>query len=313
MRGRSAFERIRRGATPGRRSLALAALVGAGLYVAAGGAADTSLLTYAQLDRGVLTTAGKDSPAHSLAHPWTGSSPEWETDLEAVAPGPGEADLRLEALGLLAQDTPQSSQPALADEPSAPAAPLSDVSAPPVAPHPAPEASPPPATQAAPISQAAAPPPPKPKTPPPTATLQPAPSAPAAGLSSLERQLFDGQNAERARSGLAPLQLDSGLQAVASRRAGDMATRGYFSHASPTGETAFTLIDAAGINAPYAAENIGFNNYPDGQSAAAVLSAFMASPSHRANILNGRYARVGVAVAVAAGGIKYYAVVFAGP
>jgi uncharacterized protein YkwD len=92
-----------------------------------------------------------------------------------------------------------------------------------------------------------------------------------------------------------------------------MATRGYFSHTSPTGETAFALIDAAGIYAPYAAENIGFNNFADSQSAGSVLAAFMASPSHRANIINARHTRVGVAVAFAANGYKYYAVIFGGP
>ncbi|HXH21193.1 MAG TPA: CAP domain-containing protein, partial [Dehalococcoidia bacterium] len=135
----------------------------------------------------------------------------------------------------------------------------------------------------------------------------------AVGLSALGQQVFDGQNAERGRSGLAPLRLDAGLTSVAQRRAADMATRGYFAHTSPTGETAFSLIDAAGIPAPYAAENIGFNSYPEATSAASVLAAFLASPGHRANILSSRFTRVGVGVAVSASGIKYYAVVFAGP
>jgi uncharacterized protein YkwD len=129
----------------------------------------------------------------------------------------------------------------------------------------------------------------------------------------MEQQLFDGQNAERARAGVAALRLDAGLQAVARRRAQDMATRGYFSHTSPTGETAFSLMAAAGIQASYAAENIAFNTYDNSQSAAMALSGFMSSPGHRANILNGVYTRVGVAVAIAANGAKYYAVVFAGP
>jgi uncharacterized protein YkwD len=147
--------------------------------------------------------------------------------------------------------------------------------------------------------------------PPPPASAPP--PAPVGGLSALEQQLFDGQNAERVRAGLAPLRLDGALQGVARRRANDMASKGYFSHTSPTGETAFSLIDAAGIYAPYAAENIAFNNYANSQSATAALQSFMASASHRANILNGRYTRVGVAVATTASGYKYYAVVFAGP
>jgi uncharacterized protein YkwD len=154
-----------------------------------------------------------------------------------------------------------------------------------------------------------APPPPPPT---PTATPRPAPAI-AVGLTSLEQQVFDGQNAERARSGLAGLRLDGALEVIARRRAQDMANKGYFSHTSPTGETAFALIDAAGIDAPYAGENIGFNNYADSASASGVLTAFMASSAHRANILGGNFTRVGVGVAIAANGNKYYSVVFAGP
>jgi uncharacterized protein YkwD len=132
-------------------------------------------------------------------------------------------------------------------------------------------------------------------------------------LSATEQQVFDGQNAERAKAGLAPLRLDAGLEAVARRRAQDMAERGYFSHTSPSGETAFTLIAAAGVDAPYAGENIGYNTYPDVTSAAAILSGFLGSAPHRQNILDPRYTRVGVASAVGANGTRYYAVVFAGP
>jgi uncharacterized protein YkwD len=181
------------------------------------------------------------------------------------------------------------------------------------APELAPPSAPPPAPQppAAPVAAArpAAPPP----TPAPTATPPPAPPPASVGLSAQEQQVFDGQNAERAKVGLAPLRLDPALEAVARRRAQDMASRGYFSHTSPTGETAFTLIAAAGIYAPYAGENIGYNTYPDATSAAAILSGFLASAAHRANIVGPHYTRVGVASAVGANGTRYYAVVFAGP
>jgi uncharacterized protein YkwD len=156
------------------------------------------------------------------------------------------------------------------------------------------------------VPQVAVTPPPPPS---PTATV----AAPPVALTAMEQQLFAGQNSERARGGLKLLQLDAALEAVARRRAQDMASRGYFSHTSPTGETAFSLMDGAGIYAPYAAENIGYNNYPDSTSVSAVLSAFMNSPAHRANILSGNYSRVGVAVAFGANGNKYYSVIFAGP
>ncbi len=135
----------------------------------------------------------------------------------------------------------------------------------------------------------------------------------SAGLNSLEQQLFEGQNSERARLGLAALRIDAGLEAIARHRAQDMASKGYFSHQSPSGETAFTLIDAAGISAPYAGENIGYNTYTDSASATAVLAAFISSPAHEANIVGAHYSRVGVGMAIAANGTRYYSVVFAGP
>lgn len=53
-------------------------------------------------------------------------------------------------------------------------------------------------------------------------------------------------------------------------------------------------------------ENIAFG-YP---TAAAALAGWWASPEHRANILDGRYRIMGVAVAYAAGGTPYYTQVF---
>jgi uncharacterized protein YkwD len=214
---------------------------------------------------------------------------------------PGHGDARVTA-------APGDAEPAATVEPP-PASPETE---------PPPEAPPPPAPVRVAAQEAPPPPPARTPPPPPTATPRPAPTvappaAPAPSLGGLAQLLFDGQNRERAAAGLPALRLDAGLQAVAQRRAGDMASRGYFGHTSPTGETAFSLIDAAGISAPSAAENIGYNDHPDATSAASILAGFMASASHRANILSRTFTRVGVAVAVGANGLKYYAVVFAGP
>ena len=42
------------------------------------------------------------------------------------------------------------------------------------------------------------------------------------------------------------------------------------------------------------------------------MTGFMNSPGHRANILDGRYTRIGVGVVLGQGGMYYYAVIFAG-
>ncbi len=316
-----------------KRTFALAALLGASVYLGVSLASLTPLLSYGGAAPGIFLTEIRPQLAKGLTHPWAG--------FESV-PEPGDAVilalpddlLRIEALiagdaGAAAEPAPEAanepelSEPAgvAIEAPSAPplaaaitAAPVTsaqtNVAAPqPSAPPPSPPQAAVQAAPATPTARPAAPPPP-----PPTATPRPpAPLPPAGGLSAMEQQLFDGQNSERTRGGLPALRLDGALQSVARQRANDMATRGYFSHTSPTGQTAFTLIDAAGIYAPYAAENIGYNTYPDSQSTAQVLAAFMASPGHRANIMNGSYTRVGVAVAISSSGMKYFAVVFAGP
>jgi uncharacterized protein YkwD len=125
-------------------------------------------------------------------------------------------------------------------------------------------------------------------------------------------RLFTLHNAERARAGLAALRFDAGLAAVAQRRAADMATKGYFGHSSPTGETAFTLIASMGISAPYAAENIAENTYPASTAVDQAMSGFLNSPSHRQHIDDGHLTRAGTAVASGAG-VTYFVVVFGGP
>src|SRR5262249_5338691 len=109
-------------------------------------------------------------------------------------------------------------------------------------------------------------------------------------------RLFVLHNAERARAGLAALRLDPGLMAVAQKRASDLPTNGYFGHASPTGETAFTLIASMGVGAPYAAENIAENTYPAEAAVDQAMNGFLSSTSHREHIDDARFTRVGIAV-----------------
>jgi uncharacterized protein YkwD len=90
-----------------------------------------------------------------------------------------------------------------------------------------------------------------------------------------------------------------------------MAARGYFGHYSPEGHTVFTLLAAAGVPFTAAAENIARNNFSASQAVATAMSGFMASGSHRANVL-GAYTRVGVGMAQR-GDTWYFVVVFAAP
>ena len=92
-----------------------------------------------------------------------------------------------------------------------------------------------------------------------------------------------------------------------------MAALGYFSHTSPSGATAFSLMAQYGYTYLIAGENIARNNYPDAQSASTAMAGFMSSAGHRTNILDSRFTRVGIAVATGADGMKYFAVIFSGP
>jgi uncharacterized protein YkwD len=148
-----------------------------------------------------------------------------------------------------------------------------------------------------------------PPPPPPTAAAPP--QAPVS-LGAMEQDMFAAHNAERARTGAGPLTVDATLQQAAQRRAQDMASRNYFSRTSPSGETAFSILGQLGYSYSIAGENIARNNYPDNQSVSTAMTGFMNSPSHRDNLLDRRFNRVGIAMAIGADGMKYFAVVFAG-
>jgi uncharacterized protein YkwD len=130
---------------------------------------------------------------------------------------------------------------------------------------------------------------------------------------TLEAAVVAGINAQRAAAGLPPLQLDPDLVMVARERSNDMAQRGYFSHVSPTGETFSSLMQSQGVSCSWCGENIAYNNFGYDQTVAVVLSAWMASPGHRDNVLRSTFSRVGVGVALGGSGVKYYTAVFAGP
>jgi len=100
-------------------------------------------------------------------------------------------------------------------------------------------------------------------------------------------------NAKRAEAGLGPLQLDNQLSEAAQAKAQDMFAKGYWAHFAPDGKSPWDFIRAAGYSYIYAGENLarGFTTSTD------VINAWMASPDHRANMLNGHYTDVGFAIA----------------
>jgi hypothetical protein len=100
-------------------------------------------------------------------------------------------------------------------------------------------------------------------------------------------------NTERASQNLPYLATNPHLNAAAQAKAEDMASKGYFAHTSPEGRTPWYWLDQAGYKYEYAGENLAVNF----ANSSEVVSGWMASPTHRANIVKGVYTEVGTGVA----------------
>lgn len=109
-------------------------------------------------------------------------------------------------------------------------------------------------------------------------------------LNQFEQQVVELTNQERSKQGLAPLQIDDNLSKVAREKSRDMAANNYFSHTSPTYGSPFDMMNQFGISYRTAGENIAQGQTSPEQ----VVNAWMNSPGHRANILNGEYTHIGV-------------------
>ena len=109
-------------------------------------------------------------------------------------------------------------------------------------------------------------------------------------VSSFEREVVRLVNEERAKNGLKPLQENWELSRVARYKSQDMVDNRYFSHTSPTYGTPFQMIKAFGLTYRTAGENIAYGQ----RTPQAVVSAWMNSSGHRANILNPSHTQIGV-------------------
>jgi len=105
--------------------------------------------------------------------------------------------------------------------------------------------------------------------------------------------LVDGTNAARAAANLPPLTENALLDVAARDKADDMVANGYFAHTSPAGITPWYWFQKVGYDFSSAGENLAVN-FSD---SADVTNAWLASPEHRANILNTGFTEVGMATA----------------
>jgi len=135
---------------------------------------------------------------------------------------------------------------------------------------------------------------------------------PAPALSQLEGDLLEAIQGQRRNRGLSSLGLDASLTTIARQRANDMASRGYFSHYTPEGKTVFDSFRTEDRRRLYIGEILARNNGEDSDSVGIAISGFMQSQSHSQIILRHQYQYVGIGMALTAGRMKYYAVVFTG-
>jgi uncharacterized protein YkwD len=119
----------------------------------------------------------------------------------------------------------------------------------------------------------------------------------SSGEKAAEAEVLDIVNAERASAGCGPVAHDSGLAQLAGDYSADMAERGFFSHTDPDGRDPWDRARDAGIDY-LRAENIARGQ----PTPASVMSSWMDSAGHRANILNCEYTKLGVGVHFASGG-----------
>ncbi len=107
-------------------------------------------------------------------------------------------------------------------------------------------------------------------------------------------------NHERALHGEAPLRANTDLQQAAQGHTESMVANDYFEHLGPGGQTPLQRMRAAGyISSPQigysVGENIAWGSLWLGNPRS-IVAAWMASPGHRANILDGRFRDTGIGV-----------------
>lgn len=107
---------------------------------------------------------------------------------------------------------------------------------------------------------------------------------------SIESQVIQLTNQERAKNGLKPLAADWQLSRVARYKSADMRDKNYFSHTSPTYGSPFTMMKNFGITYRSAGENIAAGQ----RTPSEVVKSWMNSPGHRKNILSPTYTHIGV-------------------
>ena len=123
-----------------------------------------------------------------------------------------------------------------------------------------------------------------------TAKPTPIPTSTANNTRSFASQVLQLVNEERAKAGLQPLSTTSALSSAANKRAQEI--KQSFSHTRPDGSSTFTVLKEYNISYRTAGENIAYGQ----RTPQEVVTGWMNSPGHRANILNANFGKIGIGV-----------------
>ncbi|OGE32077.1 hypothetical protein A2631_03085 [Candidatus Daviesbacteria bacterium RIFCSPHIGHO2_01_FULL_44_29] len=107
-----------------------------------------------------------------------------------------------------------------------------------------------------------------------------------------QKEVISLTNAQRVAHGLSEVRENEMLDKAAEAKAKNMFAEDYWAHYSPSGKDPWGFIQRAGYKFLYAGENLARNFYTSDE----VVDAWMASPSHRDNLLNAKYQEIGIAV-----------------
>jgi uncharacterized protein YkwD len=130
------------------------------------------------------------------------------------------------------------------------------------------------------------------------ATLRPR----ASNLAQVDLAVLCLINRQRTLAGLAPMRASTRLASAAQRHSSDMARAGYFDHTGPAGDTVARRIAASGYlqagRSSTFGENIAWTPTVS-STPAAMVADWLASPDHRANLLDRQFRDTGIGIAIA--------------
>src|ERR671936_967933 len=122
-------------------------------------------------------------------------------------------------------------------------------------------------------------------------------AGPTSAMRTLESQVLANVNRVRAEHGLPRLRFSTKLSAAAGQHSREMARVGYFGHNSADGTAFWRRVERYYPSRGYHSWSVGENllwSSPD-VDAAGAIKMWMASPEHRANLLNRSWREIGLA------------------